>query len=93
MSKQVHNWRKITVRMLLLTMFLLLVSSAATAGPKLYLFDCGRIELESVEMFNLKEDETSVRELFVPCYLIRHDKGFGLVVSDVDEGGVELVLQ
>ena len=61
--------------MSLLTMLLLLVPSAATAGPKLYLFDCGRIELESVEMFNLKEDETSVRELFVPCYLIRHDRG------------------
>ncbi len=63
------------MRIPLLTMLLLLVPWAATAGPKLYLFDCGRIELDNVEMFNLKEDETSVRELFVPCYLIRHDKG------------------
>jgi N-acyl homoserine lactone hydrolase len=64
-----------TVRMLFLTMLLLLVPWTAAAGPKLYVIDCGRIELENVEMFNLKEDETSVRELFVPCYLIRHDKG------------------
>lgn len=81
------------MRMSLLTMLLLLVPWTATAGPKLYLFDCGRIELENVEMFNLKEDETSVRELFVPCYLIQHDKGLllwdgGLPLATVAKGRV-----
>lgn len=55
--------------------FLLLLAPAALAGPKLYVFDCGRVEMESMAMFGLEEGDTDVRELFVPCYLVRHDKG------------------
>jgi len=54
---------------------LLVVSTTAFAQPKLYVFDCGILYLDNVAIFNLKEDETSVRELFVPCYLVEHDKG------------------
>jgi glyoxylase-like metal-dependent hydrolase (beta-lactamase superfamily II) len=50
-------------------------STPAFAGPRLYVFDCGLLSLDSVEIFNLAEDETSVRELFVPCYLIEHENG------------------
>lgn len=52
-----------------------LLSLHAAAGPQLYIFDCGTVRLESLDMFNIKPEESDVRELFVPCYLIRHDKG------------------
>ena len=58
-----------------LALVLIALSMPAVAGPKLYVFDCGLLSLDSVEIFNLAEDETAVRELFVPCYLIEHDKG------------------
>ncbi|MFT4518740.1 MAG: N-acyl homoserine lactone hydrolase [Halioglobus sp.] len=70
---------------------LLLISTQAFAGPKLYVFDCGLISLDSLEMFGLLENESSVKELFVPCYLVRHEKGLLLwdgglpkTVADVD---------
>ena len=61
--------------MKILAGLLVLVSTTVVAQPKLFLFDCGIIYFDDVAMFNLKQDETSVRELFVPCYLIEHDDG------------------
>ena len=52
-----------------------LAGSAVAEGPKLYVFDCGRIRLVSVEAFNLKETDTDVRELSAPCYVVDHPKG------------------
>ena len=49
--------------------------SADARGPKLYVFDCGRIRLVSIEAFNLKETDTDVRELSAPCYVVDHPKG------------------
>lgn len=71
---------------------LLLFSLPAFAGPKLYVFDCGIAGLDSLAMFNLKPGESSVKELFVPCYLIKHDKGMlffdgGLPKAIADAGG------
>lgn len=71
---------------------LLLVSLHAAAGPKLYVFDCGTAGMDSLAMFNLKPEESNVRELFVPCYLIRHEKGLlffdaGLPKAIADAGG------
>jgi N-acyl homoserine lactone hydrolase len=54
---------------------LIFISSQVFAGPKLYVFDCGLLNLDSLEMFNLTESESSVRQMFVPCYLIEHEKG------------------
>tara|TARA_R110002049_G_scaffold70521_16_gene182161 strand:+ start:6007 stop:6825 length:819 start_codon:yes stop_codon:yes gene_type:complete len=51
------------------------LSAAAGAAPKLYVFDCGTVQLDDLAMFNIKPDESDVRELFVPCYIIRHDDG------------------
>ena len=48
---------------------LIFISSQAFAGPKLYVFDCGLLNLDSLEIFNLTESESAVREMFVPCYL------------------------
>ena len=50
-------------------------ASTGAAGPKLYVFDCGRIRLASVEAFNLKETDTDVREVAAPCYVVDHPKG------------------
>ena len=47
----------------------------ALAGPKLYVFDCGLLNLESLELFGIAPDESSVRQMFVPCYLIEHENG------------------
>ena len=58
-----------------LAVVLILLSSQAFAGPKLYVFDCGLLNLDSLEIFNLTEGESSVREMFVPCYLIEHENG------------------
>jgi hypothetical protein len=78
-----------------LTAALLLLSNLALAGPKLYVFDCGLINLTGVTMFGLKADETSVRELFVPCYLIEHGKqrllwDTGLPLSTAGQGVVKI---
>lgn len=54
---------------------LILLSSQVFAGPKLYVFDCGLLNLESLEIFNLAENESPVRQMFIPCYLIEHKKG------------------
>ncbi|MCB1703536.1 MAG: N-acyl homoserine lactonase family protein [Halioglobus sp.] len=54
---------------------LLLFSVHATANPRLYVFDCGSVHLDSLEMFNIKPEESDVRDLFVPCYVIEHDDG------------------
>ena len=50
-------------------------ANSDAAGPKLYVFDCGRIRLASVEAFNLKETDTDVREVAAPCYVVDHPKG------------------
>ena len=52
---------------------LLFVTNLALADLRLYVFDCGGIGVADVSAFGLSNEETSVRELFVPCYLIEHD--------------------
>lgn len=47
----------------------------AAAKLKLMVFDCGMLRFESVEMFSIADDETAIRQLAVPCYVIEHDKG------------------
>ena len=49
--------------------------SGDATGPKLYVFDCGRIRLASVEAFNLKDTDTDVRDLSAPCYVVDHPNG------------------
>lgn len=53
----------------------MVISGSALAGPRLYVFDCGLLNLDSLEMFNLAENESSVRQMFVPCYLVEHESG------------------
>ena len=55
---------------------LLLVGCGATGdddpGPRLYVFDCGMLRFENIDFFSISSDETDVRDLIVPCYVIRH---------------------
>ncbi len=53
----------------------LLVSGGAVAETRLYVFDCGSLKLKSLAMFGLEEQDSAVREMFVPCYLIEHAQG------------------
>jgi len=72
----------------------LLASGAAGEELRLHVFDCGLIGAEDISAFNLSNDETPVRELFVPCYLIEHPQGrmiwdAGLPVAMAGQGRVE----
>lgn len=58
-----------------LALFFLVFTVHAAAGPKLYVFDCGTGYLDSLDMFDLKPEDSNVRQLFIPCYLISHEKG------------------
>jgi len=42
---------------------------------KLYVFDCGRLRFDTVTNFGINDDETEVRELVVPCYVVDHPAG------------------
>lgn len=79
-------------------------ASATEGNVRLYVFDCGLIGAEDISMFNLSNEETPVRELFVPCYLIEHpqgrmvwDAGLPLAMAGVgrveEEGGVYMTYE
>ena len=48
---------------------------AVEASLKLYVFECGRLRFDTVERFSIADEETDVRELIVPCYVVDHPDG------------------
>ena len=50
-------------------------AAATDASVQLYVFNCGDFRFPSVENFSIGDDETTVRELVVPCYIINHPRG------------------
>ena len=52
-----------------------LPSAPPNSELRLYVFDCGHIRFQDIEAFSISNDETDVRELIVPCYIIEHPKG------------------
>ncbi len=64
-----------------LALLLLILSVSCTTNKttdptlKLYVFDCGRLRLDTVTAFGLGDHETNVRELSVPCYMVEHPAG------------------
>lgn len=83
----------------ILLMTLALLAAATRADVRMYVFDCGRLHFDDVSSFGIGNDETDVRDLFVPCYLIEHrgDDGIrrllfdaGLPMSAAGKGSVEL---
>ena len=80
------------IQTILVTIFLSLLTTAiasmAYANPTLSVFDCGLLAFDDVSDFGITNNDTEVRELFVPCYLISHDDHLmvwdaGLPLSDV----------
>lgn len=68
---------------------------APSADLQLYVLDCGELVFDDVSAFGLTNEETPVREMFVPCYLIRHPAGTllwdaGLPLTVVGKGWVDL---
>ena len=47
----------------------------AAESLKLFVFECGRLRFDTVERFSIADDETEVRELIVPCYVVDHPDG------------------
>ena len=69
---------------------------AEASGPKLSVFDCGWLGFTDITLFGLSNEESAVREMFVPCYLIEHQGkrmvwDFGLPPNIVGAGVVEYV--
>ena len=50
-------------------------AEAPESSLKLYVFDCGRLRFDTVTNFGINDDETEVRELVVPCYVVDHPEG------------------
>ncbi|MEC8074563.1 MAG: hypothetical protein VX122_00310, partial [Pseudomonadota bacterium] len=50
-------------------------AAATDASVQLYVFNCGDFRFPSVANFSIGDDETTVRELVVPCYIINHPRG------------------
>ena len=46
-----------------------------SASLKLYVFDCGRLNYDSIEFLGITDQETDIRDMIVPCYVIEHQKG------------------
>ena len=68
----------------------------AEPGPKLSVLDCGWLGFTDITLFGLSNEESAVREMFVPCYLIEHQGkrmvwDFGLPPNIVGAGVVEYV--
>jgi N-acyl homoserine lactone hydrolase len=42
---------------------------------RLYVFDCGVLNIPDAAMFGFKKEEIAVLEMAVPCYLVAHPKG------------------
>ena len=53
----------------------LVTADAEHSGLKLYVFDCGMLRFDNIDFFSIANDETDVRDLVVPCYVIEHKKG------------------
>ena len=68
----------------------------AEPSPKLSVLDCGWLGFADITLFGLSNEESAVREMFVPCYLIEHQGkrmvwDFGLPPNIVGAGVVEYV--
>jgi glyoxylase-like metal-dependent hydrolase (beta-lactamase superfamily II) len=84
---------------LLLTFVIFLLSLPAASlradtGVQLFVFDCGNLRAANISMFSISNDETPIRELFVPCYLVKHPDGLliwdaGLPVAMAEKGEFE----
>src|SRR6266849_9026265 len=74
-----------TNRILRLLIFVVLtIASSAAAqqrkpdAPKsvrLYVFDCGSLNIDDISRYQLKQEEIATNYMSVPCFLVAHPKG------------------
>ena len=84
------SWLSVGKQLLLITVVVSALSACSPSlettrdGPpqriepdllKLYVFNCGDFQFPSVQAFGIADEETPVRELVVPCYVIDHPDG------------------
>lgn len=69
--------RSLVQKSVVLALIILLSSCNSTQDTsiKLYAFDCGRLNYDSIEPLGIGDDETTVRDLIAPCYIVEHPKG------------------
>jgi N-acyl homoserine lactone hydrolase len=48
---------------------------ADAEAVRLYVFDCGHLQIDSVQLFGIEDHETDVRTLATPCYVVEHPRG------------------
>jgi glyoxylase-like metal-dependent hydrolase (beta-lactamase superfamily II) len=48
---------------------------AVESSLRLYVFDCGHLDFDTLTRFSIEDHETDVRELVVPCYIVEHPDG------------------
>lgn len=51
------------------------VEETASAGVRLYVFDCGWIDALDLSLFSLAPEDVPTTEMFVPCYVVEHPEG------------------
>jgi N-acyl homoserine lactone hydrolase len=44
-------------------------------SPRLYVFDCGRLDIADITPYQLKKEEMATNVMSVPCFLVTHPKG------------------
>jgi len=47
----------------------------APSSPRLYVFDCGRLDIADITPYQLKKEEMATNVMSVPCFLVAHPKG------------------
>ncbi len=50
-------------------------NAAAPQSVRLYVFDCGMLDIPDTSNYQLKKEELASSKMAVPCYLIAHPKG------------------
>jgi glyoxylase-like metal-dependent hydrolase (beta-lactamase superfamily II) len=47
----------------------------SVASLRLYVFDCGKLDIQDITPYGLKREEMATNVMSVPCFLIAHPKG------------------
>src|SRR4051812_37911413 len=70
------------INRLSILMVLISVLSASAAQPapappslRLYVFDCGKLDIPDITPFRLTRAEIATNVMSVPCFLVAHPKG------------------
>jgi glyoxylase-like metal-dependent hydrolase (beta-lactamase superfamily II) len=69
------------LRLLMFVTVAFVAASPATAAPaapvslRLYVFDCGKLDIPDTTPYQLKRNELATNMMSVPCFLVAHPKG------------------